>query len=89
MLPIDEMIEQTEIQDGVNTAVISIIQVLACAIAAKLPDGKKWTFQAALQDVAGDEELTGELSENGKQAFNHVANNVASAVENFLSRNQG
>ena len=83
------MIEQTEIQEGVNTAVVSIIQVLACAIVAKLPEDKRWKLQSVLQDVAGNEELISELSDNGKQAFNHVANSVASAVEHHLNRNPG
>lgn len=89
MLPIDEMIEQNEIQDGVNSALVRIIQVLACAVTAKLPEGNRAEFQSILQDISEDEELLNELSDNGKQAFAHVASSVAAAVKNQFNNTHG
>ncbi|MGY2337984.1 hypothetical protein ACW9HW_01895 [Pseudomonas sp. SDO5532_S415] len=78
---LEEIVENLDVQAGVNTAVIEILKRLSWTITARLPAEFRSDFQEMIADLSKDEVVTQELSDLQKEAFDEVVDVVASTIE--------
>jgi hypothetical protein len=81
MLPIDEMNDAVEIQDGLNSATLEVLKLIAWVVAARLPEGHRAEFHEMLRNLPMEFESFRSMPVNSQASFSHVINAVAERVE--------
>ncbi|MGY4663247.1 hypothetical protein ACVWZ9_004041 [Pseudomonas chlororaphis] len=77
----DEMLDEFEVQDGVNCATVELLKIIAWTVAARLPAEHRGDFQEMLESIPSTFEPFREMPVNAQEAFSHVVNVVSEAVK--------
>ncbi|WP_372438273.1 hypothetical protein ACCM60_14380 [Pseudomonas chlororaphis subsp. aureofaciens] len=75
------MNDAVEIQEGLNSATLEVLKLIAWIVAARLPEDYRAEFHEMLRSLPIEFEPFRSMPVNSQASFSHVINAVADRVE--------
>ncbi|HVI40180.1 MAG TPA: hypothetical protein VM577_05935 [Anaerovoracaceae bacterium] len=84
MFDLDEIDAALETQNGVNSATLEILKLVAWAVAARLPEDHRAEFHEMLENIPNELETFRSMPVNSQIAFTQVLEEVSDKIKEIL-----